>query len=531
MSRERAVGIDFGTTNSVVARGGEGASGIVPTRDGHRVVPSVVSITPDGAVVGREALERAHRGDDQTVRAIKRGLGNDDAGLTGPDGTNYRPEQVVALVVRSLKVQAERHLDARVTDAVLSVPAYFGHSRREVIHTAGRIAGLTVESLISEPTAACLGYDAGSGRSETTETVVVYDLGGGTFDVSLVEISEGVYDVESTSGHIHLGGRDWDARIVDWLLGTVADDPGVVADDRVAMARLDAAAKRAKHDLSQDDATTIVVPDLPGERSLETELTRAKFEELTADLVEGTIDICRDLIEEADLNAWTIDEVVLVGGGTRMPMIREAVYDFFGQAPSTEPNPEEAVAVGAGIRAAATGPGGVPDSESRADPAGAPILRDVVPKALGIETVVDGERGRFSPVIERNTSVPAGLTKRYWTVRDDQRRIRVRVFQGDSERVADNEFLGEFEVGDIPPAPAGEVSVTVRFVVDVNGVLSVSAADRASGASDGLTLDSPFERDDQEVRRLRDTLPTLAPDDGLPDRQTSPDTEILGEPG
>lgn len=550
MRRGMAVGIDFGTTNSVVAQGTADTAAVIPTGHGHRVVPSVVSITEDGAVVGRDALSRVYRDPDHTVRAIKRDLGGEDAGVTGPEGTHYAPEQVVALVLQTLKSQAERRLDAPVTDAVIGVPAYFGHSRREVIHRGGEIAGLAVDSLVSEPTAACIGYDTGTGRGGGPETVLVYDLGGGTFDVSLVEIRDGVYDVVATSGHILLGGRDWDGRIVDWLLETVVDDPGSLANDRFAIARLRGAAKRAKHDLSERESTTITVPFLRDDRSIEAELTRETFEERTMDLVEGTIEICQDLVSQVDWNAWTIDEVLLVGGATRMPMIREAVYEFFGQVPSSEVNPDEVVALGAAVRAASSVGEGAADGEPSPLPAGNTtsgtsdtadadvtaaddgprsasagdiVLLDVVPKSLGIETVVDGERGRFSPVIERNTSIPAGSTKRYWTVRDGQRRIRVRVYQGDADRVVDNEFLGEFELRGIPPGPAGDVTVTVRFELDENGFLSVSAGDTESGATEEITIDTPFKHDDEEVRRMRATLPEISAGDLPRDRETKAD--------
>lgn len=541
MGRGMAVGIDFGTTNSVVAQGTVDTAAVIPTGRGHRVVPTAVSITEAGAVVGRDAIDRGLHEPDHTVRAIKRDLGVDDAGVTGPDGTHYTPEQVVALVLQRLKAQAERRLDASVTDAVIGVPAYFGHSRREVIHRAGEIAGFSVDSLVSEPIAACIGYDTGTDGGTGPETVLVYDLGGGTFDVSLVEIRDGVYDVVATSGHIRLGGRDWDARIVDWLLETETDDPGALADDRVAIARLREAAKRAKHDLSSRESTTITVPFLQEDRSVEAELTRATFEDRTEDLVEGTIEICQDLVEQVDWNAWTIDEVLLVGGATRMPMIREAVYDFYGQVPSPEVNPDEAVALGAAVRAASSVETPASDGQPRPLPAtteasdtttgpgtgsasgGDIVVLDVVPKSLGIETVVDGERGRFSPVIERNSSIPAGRTKRYWTVKDGQRRIQVRVYQGDADRVVNNEFLGEFELREIPPGPAGSVSVTVRFEVDENGVLSVSAGETESGAADEITIHTPFERDDDEVRRMRATLPEITPGNLPTDRETEAD--------
>lgn len=517
MPRGYAVGIDFGTTNSVVGHGTAATAEVLPTASGHRTVPSVVAVTDDGALVGREATNWEARHPDEVVRSVKREMGEDRVVLSGSDGTGYAPEQVAALVLSRLKRQAEERLDGPVTNAVLSVPSYFGHRQREATRRAGEIAGLTVDRLVTEPTAACLAYGVGNvGGGGVAETVLVYDLGGGTFDVSLVTVNEGVFDVVATDGDTALGGDDWDERIVSWVLDRPDVPDAAIEDDPVAMARLRAAARRAKHDLSSNETTTLRVPHLPDEYTLEVELTRDRFEELAADLREETLDVCEDLLAATGWNAWTIDEILLVGGATRMPQIRDAVRAFFGEIPSREVKPEQVVARGAAIQAAIVDGGEVPDASHERTASGRTdggttdpdvVVVDAVPKSLGIETSVDGERGHFSPIIEHNTSIPTSRTEQYRTSRDGQDRIRIRVYQGESEMVEDNEFLAELELVGLPDAPAGEVVASVTFEVDENGVLDVTATETETGASGELTVDAAFERVDQDVRRMRAELP------------------------
>lgn len=534
MASGNAVGIDFGTTNSVVAYGTVATAGVLEGPAGEQTLPSAVAFTDTGALVGRPAINWATEDPEAVVRSIKREMGVDQPVAAGREGTKFHPEQVAALIVQQLTHRAETALEGPVNRAVVTVPAYFGHSQREATRRAGEIAGLEVQRLLAEPTAACLAYGVGTAASGPAETVLVYDLGGGTFDVSLVQIADGVFDVITTSGDTQLGGDDWDERIMAWLRSKIDGDVG---DDPMAMARLRTAARRAKHDLTDAETATISVPYL-GEDSLEEELTRSQFERLTEDLVERTLEICEDALAEVDWNAWTVDEVLLVGGATRMPMIRAAVEDFFGQVPSADVNPEEVVATGAAIqasildgppRAADTEtPAGLTDggasgmSESTTEPLdqtdsgpvtepGATVLVDVIPRSLGIEAVVDGDEGRFSQVIDRNTSIPIRCTQRYRTVRDDQTRIDVRVYQGEGEHVADNEFLGEFALAGLPEAPAGEVVVSVTFEVDENGVLNVSVAESRSGRSADVTIESPFGRDEDELDRLRSALPDIRP--------------------
>lgn len=510
MSQGHAVGIDFGTTNSVVAHGTVATAGVLTGSTGERVLPSVVSVVDGEALVGREAVNRAATAPESTVSSVKRQLGQDLDTVDGAAAVDYDPEQVAALVLSKLKRRAETALGGPVTSAVVTVPAYFGHAERAATREAAEIAGLTVDRLISEPTAACLSYGVGAAGETTAETVLVYDLGGGTFDVSLVDISDGVFDVIASNGDTRLGGDDWDDRLVEWL-HEQADEAGIdVGDDPATAARLQRAAKRARHDLTEEASTTVALPyldDRDGE-GLEVELTRDRLDDLTADLAERTVDICHDLLVDANWNPWTIDRVLLVGGTTRMPQVRDAVYEFFGQVPSEDVDPDEVVATGAAIQASILNEDAQPALRSRADGGTDAVMIDVVPRTLGVETMVDGEAGYFSPVLEQNTSVPAERTRRYRTVRDDQTTVVVRVYQGDSELVDDNEPLEEVVLSGLPAAPAGEVSIDVTFVVDEDGILDVRAAEEQTGRAADATIESVFGARG-EIRRAREELPVV----------------------
>jgi molecular chaperone DnaK len=504
MSSGYAVGIDFGTTNSVVAHGSVATASVLEVEPGQAVVPSTVSFTEDGALVGREAANQAVSNPERTVRSVKRSLGDEFATVPGVDDAEYSPEQVAALVFSKLTSGAAEALGGPVTNAVVTVPAYFGHRQREATRRAAEIAGLQVDRLLSEPTAACLSYGVGAAGGDTEETVLVYDLGGGTFDVSLVDVSDGVFDVVASKGDTRLGGDDWDDRLVSWFREQV-DDPERTRDPATS-ARLQRAARRARHDLSDQESTTVALPFLPGGDDVGLDLTRERLDELTADLADRTIDICDELLQEANWNPWTIDRILLVGGATRMPQVRDAVYDFFGQVPSPDVDPDEVVATGAAIQANILHDDLV---RGRADGGTDAVLVDVVPRTLGVETMVDGESGYFSPVLEAHTAIPAERTRRYRTVRDDQTSVAVRVYQGDSDLVADNEYLGSFVLSRLPEAPAGEVSIDVTFEVTEDGTLEVHAADDAVGRAADVTIDSAFEGPDGEIRRAREQLPEV----------------------
>ncbi|WP_254829347.1 Hsp70 family protein [Haloglomus salinum] len=500
MTRGHAVGIDFGTTNSVVAHGTVATAGVLSGPSGDPLLPSVVSLTDDGALVGREATERAAERPAETVAGIKRHLGEEHTGVTAPDGTEYTPEQIAALVFSRLRGRAEAALEGPVTDAVVTVPAYFGHRQRTAVRRAAEIAGLDVRRLLSEPTAACLAYGVGAADGSEAELVLVYDLGGGTFDVSLVDVSGGVYDVLASKGDTRLGGNDWDDRIIEWYRSQL--DSSATETPRTS-ARLRKLAKRARHDLTHHESTTVELPALGMNDPAEATLTRETLDDLTGDLVERTLDICDDVLASAGRNPWSIDRLLLVGGATRMPQIREAVYDFFGDVPSEDVDPDQVVATGAAIQASIIHDG--PETNDEQDA----VMVDVAPRPLGVETMVDDEAGYFSPVIEAQTSIPASRTRHYRTVRDDQRSVSVRVYSGEAERVADNEYLGSFVLRGLPKAPAGEVGVDVTFTVTENGLLEVEAAENETGRAVDVTIESPFDGPDGEVRKAREQLPAL----------------------
>jgi molecular chaperone DnaK len=505
MSRGHAVGIDLGTTNSVVAHGNVASASVIAGR--KRPLPSVVAFTDDGAHVGQAAVGHGLTAPEATVRGVKRDLGTDRV-IEVPDGRTYSPEQIASLVLTALKRRAEAALDAPVSNAVITVPATAGQREREATRRAAEIAGLTVDRLLSEPFAACLAYGVGTVDSPS-ETVLVYDLGGGTFDVSLVELGDGTFDVVATDGDTDLGGYTWDERIVAWLAAEAGHD---LPDDPVTRAKLRRAATEVRHDLTEHETTTVSLPFLGD--GVAVELTREGLDERTADLAARTTDICASVVDEVGWNPWTIDEVLLVGGMTRTPQVREAVYEYTGQAPVPDVNPDEAVATGAAIEASLRE--GVTEAQplrGRTDGGDrdGPVAVDALARDLGIETAVGGEPGYLSPVIERNTPIPASGSRYFRTSRDGQRRVEVCVYEGTDGRIEDADLLGKCSLGGLPDASAGEALVEVTFTVDEDGVLDVHAGAVASGRDTSLTVESAFDRTVAAIRTARAELPSIHP--------------------
>ncbi|MBX6351855.1 MAG: molecular chaperone DnaK, partial [Thermoflavifilum sp.] len=432
----KVIGIDLGTTNSCVAVMEGGETVVIPNAEGNRTTPSVVAFSKDGErLVGDVAKRQAITNPDRTIISIKRHMGSDYK--VRVDDKSYTPQEISAMILQKLKADAEAYLGEPVTQAVITVPAYFSDSQRQATKDAGKIAGLEVLRIVNEPTAAALAYGL---DKEDDQTILVYDLGGGTFDVSILELGEGVFEVKATSGNNHLGGDDFDQRIMDYLADTFKRDTGIdLRQDRMAMQRLKDAAEKAKKELSSTLTTTISLPfisaDASGPKHLEVNLTRAKFEELTADLVEKTLGPTRQALEDAGLTAAQIDKVVLVGGSTRIPAVQEAIKRLIGKEPSKGVNPDEVVAIGAAIQAAVL-TGEVKDV----------VLLDVTPLSLGIETL----GGVFTKLIERNTTIPTSKSQIFSTAADNQTSVEIHVLQGERELARDNKTLGRFTLSDIP---------------------------------------------------------------------------------
>jgi molecular chaperone DnaK len=487
----KAVGIDLGTTNSVVAVLEGGESTVIANAEGARTTPSVVGFSKSGEVlVGEVAKRQAVTNPDRTIQSVKRHMGTDWS--TTVDGKSYTAQEVSARILMKLKRDAEAYLGEEVTQAVITVPAYFGDAERQATKEAGQIAGLEVLRIINEPTAAALAYGL---DKEEEQTVLVYDLGGGTFDVSVLEIAEGVFDVKSTSGDTHLGGDDWDQAVMDWMVKTFKDNHGVdLSKDKMATQRLKEAAEKAKKELSSATETSINLPFITataeGPLHLEETLTRAQFNQMTADLLERTKAPYQAAIKDAGISASDIDQVILVGGSTRMPAVAELVKELTGgKDPHKGVNPDEVVALGAALQAGVL-KGDVKDV----------LLLDVTPLSLGIET----KGGVMTKLIERNTTIPTRKSEVFTTAEDSQPQVEIHVLQGEREMAMYNNTLGKFQLVDIPPAPRGVPQIEVTFDIDANGIVHVSAKDRGTGKEQSMTITGqsalPKDQIDQMVR-------------------------------
>jgi molecular chaperone DnaK len=485
----KAVGIDLGTTNSVVAFLEAGEPTVIPNAEGGRTTPSIVGFAKSGEVlVGEVAKRQAITNPDRTIRSVKRQMGT--SWSIDIDGKPYKAQEISARILQKLRRDAEAFLGDTVNQAVITVPAYFDDAQRTATKEAGQIAGLEVLRIINEPTAAALAYGLDKERSD--QTVLVFDLGGGTFDVSVLEIGDGVFEVKSTSGNTHLGGDDWDQRVMDWLVKTFKDTEGVdLSNDKMALQRLKEAAEKAKIELSAVQETTINLPFITatneGPKHLDVKLSRAKFQELTADLADACKGPFEQAIQDSGLTAKDIDHVVLVGGSTRMPAIYDLVVQLAGKEPHKGVNPDEVVAVGAAIQAGVLA-GEVHDL----------LLLDVTPLSLGVETL-----GAVTDVvIPRNTTIPSRKSKVYSTADDSQTQVEIHVLQGERPMAHDNRTLGRFHLVGIPPAPRGIPQVEVTFDIDANGILHVSAKDLGTGKEQKIQITASSGLKEDEVQKM-----------------------------
>ncbi|MDI9389434.1 MAG: molecular chaperone DnaK [Synergistota bacterium] len=503
----KVVGIDLGTTNSCIAVQEGDVTTIIPSSEGSRTTPSVVAFTKEGErLVGQLAKRQAIVNGDRTVMSIKREMGTDHRVTI--DGKKYTPQELSSMILQKMKRDAEDYLGEPVTKAVITTPAYFTDAQRQATKDAGAIAGLEVLRIINEPTAACLAYGE---NKQGEHKILVFDLGGGTFDVSILDVGEGVFEVLATAGDNRLGGDDWDMRIVDWIVEQFRRSDGIdLKNDRMALQRLREAAEKAKVELSSMPETTISLPfitaNASGPRHLETSLTRAKFEEMTADLLERTVKPTRQALQDSGLSADEVDKILLVGGSTRMPMVQRKIKELLGKEPTKGINPDECVAAGAAIQGAILA-GDHKDI----------VLVDVTPLSLGLETL----GGVFTKIIERNTAIPVSKSQVFTTAANSQTQVEIVVLQGERAMAADNVRLGKFVLDGIPPAPRGIPQIEVSFNIDVNGILNVNAKDKGTGKAQNISIHSSnlskediermknqaeeFEEEDKKKREAAET--------------------------